>query len=80
MEETIKIISGKLKGIRVEQGYTQEEVAEKIGVHRETFRKYENDPSILEIGQLLKILDIYNIDVNYFFDLIYGNLPRKIGE
>lgn len=79
MEETIKIISGKLKGIRVEQGYTQEEVAEKIGVHRETFRKYENDPSILEIGQLLKILDIYNIDVNYFFDLIYGNLPRKIG-
>lgn len=76
MEETIKIISGKLKGIRVEQGYTQEEIAEKIGVHRETFRKYENDPSILEIGQLLKILDVYNIDVNYFFDLIYGKMPK----
>lgn len=77
MEDTIKIISGKLKGIRVEQGYTQEEIAEKIGVHRETFRKYENDPSILEIGQLLKILDVYKIDVNYFFDLIYGKMPNK---
>lgn len=77
MEKTIDNISGKLKGIRAEKGYSLEEMAEKLGIHRETFRKYENNPSSLEIGQLLKILDIYEIDAIYFFKLIYGNLPSK---
>ena len=80
MEEIIKKISGKLKGIRVELGYTQEEIAEKIGVHRETFRKYENEPSILEVGQLLKILEVYNIDTTYFFNSIYGKTPKEREE
>lgn len=77
MENITKIISGKLKGIRAEKGYTQEEIAEKLGIHRETFRKYENDPSLLEIGQFLKILDIYEVETTYFFDLIYGKMPNK---
>ena len=77
MENIIKIISGKLKGMRVEKGYTQEEIAEKLGIHRETFRKYESDPSTLEMGQFLKLLDIYEVETNYFFDLIYGKLPNK---
>lgn len=77
MENITKIISGKLKGIRAEKGYTQEEIAEKLGIHRETFRKYENDPSLLEIGQFLKILDIYGVETTYFFNLIYGNLPKE---
>lgn len=77
MEKTIELISGKLKGIRAEKGYSQEEIAEKIGIHRETFRRYENDPSMLEIGQFLQILDIYEIETPYFFKLVYDNLPRK---
>lgn len=77
MEKTIENISGKLKGIRAEKGYSLEEMAEKLGIHRETFRKYENNPSALEIRQLLKILDVYEIDTIYFFKLIYGNLPNK---
>ena len=80
MENITKIISGKLKGIRAEKGYTQEEIAEKLGIHRETFRKYENDPSLLEIGQFLKILEIYDVETTYFFSLIYGNLPKEKKE
>lgn len=75
MENVIKKISGKLKGIRAEKGYSLEEMAEKLGIHRETFRKYENNPSLIEIGMLLKILNIYDIETTYFFELIYGNLP-----
>lgn len=75
MEEVIKNISGKLKGIRAENGYSLEEMADKLNIHRETFRKYENNPSTIEIGLFLKILDIYNIDTTYFFNLIYGKLP-----
>ena len=77
MEKILEVMSGKLKGIRAEKGYTQEEIAEKLGIHRETFRKYENDPSLLEIGQFLKILNIYEIETPYFFELIYGKMPNK---
>ena len=77
MENVIKQISGKLKGIRAEKGYSLEEMAEKLSIHRETFRKYENNPALIEIGMLLKILNIYDIETTYFFELIYGNLPSE---
>ena len=77
MEEINKIISAKLKGLRAEKGFSLEEMAEKIGVHRETLRKYENNPSTIEIGMLLKMLNIYDVETTYFFELIYGNLPKE---
>lgn len=80
MEEINKNISAKLKGLRAEKGFSLEEMAEKIGVHRETLRKYENNPSSIEIGTLLKMLNIYDIETTYFFELIYGKMPREKEE
>lgn len=77
MEEVIKNISGKLKGIRAENGYSLEEMADKLSIHRETLRRYENNPSIIEIGLFLKMLDIYKIETTYFFSLIYGKMPNN---
>lgn len=77
MNDVIKSISSKLRGLRSEKGLSQEDVANKLGIHRETFRKYENNPSSIEMGLFLKILDIYEIDTNYFFELIYGKLPNR---
>ena len=48
MEEINKNISAKLKGLRAEKGFSLEEMAEKIGVHRETLRKYESNPSSID--------------------------------
>lgn len=80
MEEISKKISAKLKGLRAEKGFSLEEMAEKIGVHRETLRKYENNPLTIEIEILLNMLNIYDIETTYFFDLIYGNLPKEKEE
>ena len=80
MKETYENISIKLKGLRAEKGYSHEEMAEKLGVHRETFRKYENAPNTMEVGTFLKILNIYGVSAIYFFDLIYGNLPKSKEE
>lgn len=80
MEEINKNISAKLKGLRAEKGFSLEEMAEKIGVHRETLRKYENNPSSIEIGTLLKMLNIYDIETTYFFELIYGKMPKEKEE
>ena len=80
MEEINKNISAKLKGLRAEKGFSLEEMAEKIGIHRETLRKYENNPSSIEIGTLLKMLNIYDIETTYFFELIYGKMPKEKEE
>lgn len=77
MEEINKNISAKLKGLRAEKGYSLEEMAEKIGVHRETLRKYETNPSCIEIGTLLKMLNIYDVETIYFFESIYGKMPKE---
>lgn len=75
MEEVNKKISAKLKGLRAEKGYTMEEIAEMLEIHRETLQKYENNPFSMGIGTLLKMLNIYEINTTYFFKLIYGKMP-----
>ena len=80
MEEINKNISAKIKGLRAEKGYSLEEMAEKIGVHRETLRKYEINPSCIEIGTLLKMLNIYDVETTYFFESIYGKMPKEKEE
>ena len=77
MENISKIMSDKLKGLRAENNYSQEKVAEKLAIHRETFRKYENDPEHIDIGIFLEILELYNTSPVIFFEQIYGKMPFK---
>ncbi len=77
MENETKIIAGKLKGLRNEKGLSQEEVAKSLGLSRETIRKYENNSEKMSVDILLKMLNIYQVKSDYFFALVYGNLPTK---
>lgn len=72
-----KKISAKLKGLRAEKGYSLEKMSKLLNIHRETLRKYENNPVSMEIGQFLKILEIYDVETIYFFELIYGKMPNE---
>jgi transcriptional regulator with XRE-family HTH domain len=54
------LIGNKLKGIRVEKGFTTLTMAEKIGVSEPTYRRYESDkssPDILMLDKIAKVLD-----------------------
>jgi transcriptional regulator with XRE-family HTH domain len=54
----------RLKGRRTELGYTQEQVAEQIGVHPNTYRKYESGtkaPTLDVIKRLAQVLHIKTI-------------------
>lgn len=75
MENISKIMSDKLKGLRAENNFSQEKIAEKLDVHRETFRKYENDPVHIDVGVFLEILQLYNTSPIIFFEQIYGKMP-----
>lgn len=67
-----ELISKKLKGLRAENMLSLEEISSKLGVHRETYRKYENNPQSMDIGLFIELLSIYNYDPLIFFEQIYG--------
>lgn len=53
-----------LKRIRKERGYTQEELATKVGVVRQTVSKWEKGLSVPDADILCKIAEILDTDIN----------------
>lgn len=53
----------KLKILRTEKKYTQEELANQLFVTRQTISKWENGKTIPDIQTLNRICDIYNIQL-----------------
>ena len=57
-------IGEKLKQKRNEAGYSQEILAEKIGVSRQTVSNWENNRSYPDIGSVLRLSDLYGISLD----------------
>ena len=72
-----ELISEKLRGLRAEKQLSMEKMANNLKIHRETFRKYENNPLNIPIGMFIEILSIYGTTPVYFFDKIMANSHQK---
>ena len=57
-------IGEKLKQKRNEAGLSQEVLAEKIGVSRQTVSNWENNRSYPDIGSVLRLSDLYGISLD----------------
>lgn len=55
----------KLKGLRKEKGYTQEEMAGLLDVSRQAVSKWESDRGIPEIDKLLQISNMFGVTLDY---------------
>ena len=62
-------IGKNIKEFRLRKSYSQEEMAEKLYVTRQTISNYETGKSRPDLDTLIRIADIYGVDVN---QLIYG--------
>lgn len=59
-------IGQKLKDKRTQAGLTQEAVAEKIGVSRQTVSSWENNRSYPDIVSILRLSDLYEVSLDEF--------------
>jgi len=60
-------LTDRMKEARKKQGFTQEQVATKIGVAKSTYTGYEKGYSEPNMIILSKIMDVLSVDANYLF-------------
>ena len=56
-----------LKAARITAGMPQDEVAELLGVHVQTYRKLEENPNLATIEQAKKLSDRLNVPYDDIF-------------
>lgn len=62
----------RLKMFRKQSGFTQEEIAEKLGVSRQAVAKWEKGETLPDIESCIRLADIYETTVDL--------LVRSVGE
>ena len=67
-------IEKKLKDVRMQAGLTQEQVAEKIMVSRQTVSNRENGKSLPDIVSIMSLSDLYQISID---ELLKGDKRMK---
>lgn len=74
MEVTDMEIEKKLKEARTNAGLTQEQVAGKIMVSRQTISNWENGKSLPDIISVIRLSDLYQISLD---ELLKGDTKMK---
>lgn len=58
-------IAERLQALRKKAGYSQEQVAEMLGLSRQAISKWESGQGKPEIDNIVKLTEIYNVSANY---------------
>lgn len=67
-------IGSKIQAARLEKKLTQEQVAERLGVSRQTISNWENAKSYPDIISVIKMSECYNVSLDY---LLKGEAPMN---
>ena len=66
--------SEKVRKLRIRKGLSQEELAEKLDVSRQTVSKWEKGLSVPDADLLVKLADVLEVSVA---ELLGGNIPNS---
>lgn len=75
--ETIKAIGLELADIRRSKGLSILDVANDIGINKDTISKYENGNSSMKVYILDILLNYYNENIANFFTNVYDRMQNK---
>ena len=60
-------IGKNLKELRKNLGLTQQNVADKLGISRVNYTRYETDVSCPDFDTLVLLADFYDVSLDYIF-------------
>ena len=58
-----------IKNLRKGQGFTQEELAERLGVTYQAISKWENDSGMPDISQIVPLATIFDVSTDFLFGI-----------
>lgn len=59
------ILADKIISLRKKNGWTQEELAEKVGVSRQSVSKWEGAQSVPDLEKILQLADLFGVSTDY---------------
>ena len=73
------ILADKIIELRKKNGWSQEELAEKLDVSRQSVSKWESAQSVPDMGRIVKLSELFGVSTDYLLkdDL---DLPAPVGE
>lgn len=74
------MLPDKLREIRKKQGKRQDDVADYLGILRQSYSAYERGVSVPDAKQLKKLADYFNVSTDYFFGGLNPELPSAQNE
>jgi transcriptional regulator with XRE-family HTH domain len=71
-------VGARVRERRIMLGFTQQQLADLIGVTYQQAHKYERGINRISAGRLFEIARVLSVPVNYFFDGLDGRDPRAV--
>ena len=59
------ILADKISDLRKKNGWSQEELAERLGVSRQSVSKYESAQSVPDLDKILRLASIFGVTTDY---------------
>ena len=67
----------RLEDLRIDNDYTQQQVADFLGCQREVYRRYEKGSRTIPIDFLIQLAQLYNVSIDYIVGLTNKKTSRK---
>lgn len=71
------LVGQKLKEQRLQQNETQESIAIKLGVSRQTISNWENGKTLPDIDSLIKLSQFYKLSIDELFDITAESISES---
>lgn len=73
------MINDNLRKLRIYNKYTQEDIAEKLGVSRQSVAKWENGESMPDINKCMDLAKLYDVTLDDLVSTIINNENEVVG-
>ena len=59
------ILADKITDLRKKNGWSQEDLAEKMGVSRQSISKWESAQSVPDMGRIVRLSEVFSVSTDY---------------
>ena len=73
------IFADKLIDLRKKNGWSQEELAEQLGVTRQSVSKWEGAQSIPDLDKIIRLSELFGVTTDYLLKDKLGERPESLG-